>query len=177
MKKFVSAGTLLSLVFGVLILATCGSAPKEPGRYYADDDDYSIRFPEGWAIEVDEEGDVSAISPLEDEYDVSFELVNVIVDDMLFKVDLDEYFNAINRSARTDLPYFDLELAEDTTICNVPAKKAVFTYVDEGDVVRTLGYCVIKGSKAYMITCMAEEYSFPTYAAEFETSVQSFRFE
>ena len=178
MKKSACCFVLLILFSAAIFLNNCGSGPKEPGRYYADDDDYSIKFPEGWAIEIDEDGTaVSAVSPLEDDYDVTFELVNVVVDDMLFKVDLEEYFNAINRSARTDLPYFELELAEDTTICGVPAKKAVFTYVDEGDVVRTLGYCVVKGSKAYMITCMAEEYSFPTYAAEFETSVQSFRFE
>ncbi len=169
---------MLTLLLAALILSSCGSAPKEPGRYYADDDDYSIKFPDGWAIEIEEDGAViSAISPLEDDYDMSLECVTVAVEDMLFKVDLEEYFNAINRSARTDLPYFELELADDVTISNVPAKKAVFTYVDEGEVVKTLGYCVINGSKAYLITCMADEYSFQEYAAEFETSAQSFRFE
>lgn len=177
-KKFAFAGIMLGLLVAALILSGCGSGPREPGRYYADDEDYSIKFPEGWTIEIGEDGAaVSAISPLEDEYDVTFELVNVVVDDMIFEVDLEEYFNAVNRSARTDLPYFELELAEDATICGVPAKKAIFTFVDEGEVVKTMGYMVIKGSKAYMITCMAEEYSFPSYAAEFETSVQSFRFE
>lgn len=178
MKKVARSCVLLTLLLAALTMYGCGSGPREPGRYYADNDDYSIKFPDGWSIEIDEDGAVvSAVSPWEGDEDMSFECVNVVVENMPFKVDLEEYFNAINKSARADLPYFELESTGDASICNIPAKKAVFTYVDEGDVVKTLGYCVIKGNKAYLITCMADEYSFPSYAGEFETSAQSFRFE
>ena len=42
---------LISLIFG-LIIGGCGSEPKDPTRFYANEFDYSIKFPEGWEIEI-----------------------------------------------------------------------------------------------------------------------------
>jgi hypothetical protein len=168
----------LTLLVIVLTCCTCGSGSSEPGRYYADDLDFSIRFPAGWEVCLGEDGYlISAVSPLDGEDDMLFESISVGVEDMLVKVDLDEYFNAVNRASRSELAWFEIEETTDVQLANCPAKRAVFTYVDQGETVRTLGYCLVKGSKAYLITCISDEYSYPSYAAEFATTAESFRFE
>ena len=171
-------GLALLIILAGIFAAGCGSAPKEPGRYYCDTWEYSIKFPAGWELEETYDGAVvSAYSPLEDDYDMLFESVTVSVDDMIFGVDLDEYYSAVQRSARTDFLYFNEERCEDITLHTTRAKKTVFTYQEEGEMVKTLGYCFVKGSKAFLITCVSEEYTYPEYVAAFEQAAESFRFE
>ena len=162
----------------VMVIGGCGSEPKDPTRFYADDFDYSIKFPEGWEIEIEEDGAVvSGVSPLDSEDDMLYETVSVSVEEMMFSINLDEYFNAIQKSARSDFAWFDVELVEDVTIGGNKAKRTIFTWEDQGETVVTLGYCLVKGNKAYLITCISTDYDYDYYAADFEGAAESFRFE
>lgn len=169
---------VLVVILAVVMLSMggCGGGSKEPGRYYADELDFSIKFPEGWEIQVEDYGyTVSAYSPLDSEDDILYETISVSVEDLMVNVDLDEYFDAVNRTSQSQLAYFDLESTETVMLGNVRAKKAVFSYYDQGEMVRSVGYCIIKGRKAYLITCISDDYSYDSYAQEFASAAESFR--
>jgi hypothetical protein len=166
------------IALAALLVVGCGSGPKEPGRYYSDSWDYSIKFPAGWELEEINSGAVvSAYCPLEDDYDILFESVTVSVEDLPFSVDLDEYYTAAKRLASSEFLYFTEEQVEDIVLHGTRAKKIVFTYQDEGETLKSLGYCIVKGDRAYFITCVTEEYVYPEYAADFEQAAESIRFE
>lgn len=170
--------TFTLLIVGILIQGGCGGGAREPGRYYADKHDFSIKFPDGWMVQADEQyGMIAALSPLEGEDDMFIEGVSVSVEQCLVSVDLEEYFNALNRTSESELAWFELESSEDVIIANTPAKRAVFSFVESGETVRSTGYCIVKGKKAYLIMCMSDENSYPAYAAEFDAISESFRFE
>lgn len=178
MRSLKHNSAILALLLVAFILTGCGGGPKEPGRYYADDFDFSIKFPEGWEVVMEDDGvTLSAVSPLDSEDDMLYETVSVSVENMFVAVDLDEYFEAVNRVSQAELRWFELEDVQDIRLGNSPAKKAVFSYVEQGETIRSLGYCLVKGRTAYLITCVSDEYSYPAYAAEFAASAESFRFE
>ena len=128
--------------------------------------------------EIEEDGAVvSGVSPLDSEDDMLYETVSVSVEELMFAVNLDEYFKAVQRTVQSDFVWFDEELVEDVMIGDTRAKRTIFTFEDQGETVVTLGYCFVKGNKAYLITCISDDYSYDSYAADFESSAQSFRFE
>ncbi|UCG61366.1 MAG: hypothetical protein JSV52_13755 [Candidatus Zixiibacteriota bacterium] len=169
---------VLVVILAVVILSMggCGGGSKEPGRYYADELDFSIKFPEGWEIQVENYGyTVSAYSPLDSDDDMLYETISVSVENLMVSVDLDEYFDAVNRTSQSQLAYFELESAETVTIGDIRAKRAVFSYVNQGETVRSVGYCIVKGRRAYLITCISDDYSYDNYAQEFASAAESFR--
>lgn len=167
----------LLLIAGALINGGCGGS-QEPGRYYADQYDFSIKFPEGWLIQVDEEYNmIAAVSQFEDENDMFLEGISVVVEECMVSVDLDEYFNTINRTSQSELQDFEVESTEDVFIANTRAKRAVFSFIESGETIRSTGYCLVNGSKAYLIMCMSSAESYPSFAAEFDAISESFRFE
>ncbi len=176
MTRMHSAVMLAILAVVIISMGGCSGGAKEPGRFYADDLDFSIKFPEGWEVYIDAYGySVSAFSPADSENDLLYETITVSVEDLMVNVDLDEYFDAVNRTSQSELAYFELESSEDVTIGNIRAKKAVFSYVEQGETVRSTGYCIVKGNKAYLITCISDEYSYDSYAPQFAATAESFR--
>ena len=177
MRSLKYSTAILALLVAA-ILTGCGGGPKEPGRFYANDFDFSIKFPEGWEVIREDDGiTISAVSPLDNEDDMLYETISVSVENMFVAVDLNEYFEAINRVSQAELYLFELEQVDDIMLGNTSAKKAVFSYVEQGETIRSMGYCVVKGRTAYLITCISDEYSYPAYAGEFAAAAESFRFE
>ena len=86
--------TVLAFLAVVLAAAPTGCRSKEPGRFYDDENDFSIKLPEDWeTIENFMGMRVVARSPLSDANDKFQESVGVVVEKLPKKVTLDEYMN------------------------------------------------------------------------------------
>ena len=176
MRHASSAFLALIILAGLLMTGCSSTTTREAGRYYCDDFDYSIRFPDGWHIQVEGDGHlISALSPLENDNDMFFEAVSVSVDDLNYSMSTDEWFNEIVASIHNDFVSFrELDRGE-RLLGNTKAKWMIFTYsMAQGDV-KAMVYCLVKGDRGYVITCDAQPHKFVTYQMQFDQAALSFK--
>jgi len=160
-------------------LTGCGTeSSPEPGRYYDQGKGFSIRFPVGWSIQEENEGaTIAALCPEEDADDMFFECVSVTVEDLPYRMSLNEFFDGNRKSINT---YFSDVVVKETgtaTIDNAPAKWISYTYEMQEGSVQALEYCLLEARRGYYITCDSEPHKFAAYRDTLEESAQSFRFE
>ena len=174
----VSLALLAFIILAGLLMAGCSSTTtREAGRFYSDDFDYSIRFPDGWHIEVEGEGHLaSALSPLENNNDMFFEAVSVSVDDLNYRMSTDEWFNEVIGSIHNDFVSFREVDRGEHLIGNTTAKWIVFTYSMAQGEVKAITYCMVRGNRGYAITCDAQPHKFLTYRMQFDEAAFSFKF-
>jgi hypothetical protein len=169
---------LVFLIVGYLILFNGCTSPKDPGRYYNKDLGFSIRFPEGWEIEIYDQGNtITAICPVESGDDMFDETVSVTEIDFSEKVSLEDFHEQNIDIMGKTVDDFTIQDGGMVTFNNIRAKWIIFTYSNPHENVKVLGYSVLKGNRGYCITCDAEPSRFDDYYEILRSSAESFKFE
>jgi hypothetical protein len=152
----------------------------EPGRYYDKDSGFSIKFPDEWSVREgyqEDEALVESVSPWEDDLDEFADHVSVDVEKLVPEVSLEAYFDETMEYQMDELPGFELRERGDTDLDNTDAMYVVFDFESEGGMVTVLGYATVKGSRGYLISCVAQTSKFHMYEDKFEEVAHSFKFE
>lgn len=165
--------TFVLLGFGV---NGCTPSP-EPGRYYHKELGFSIKFPDGWDILLEDDGTtIIASCPIKKD-DRFYVDVSVGMNILPFGADLDYFFHEAKRWMNVDSATIEEEESGELTIDGKEAKWVLVNYHVPGGYGRTLGYCLKKRRRGYVISCAAEYSEFSEYRSLFEEVAQSFRFE
>jgi hypothetical protein len=169
---------VLGLAFLSASLAGCSSGSPEPGRYYKKQEGFSIRFPAEWEQKENVMGTVViALSPAEGADDPFRENVNVVVEALPAKMDLEKYLELSMANLKNLLSAGREPEVSDTTLGGEKAKRVVYqTTMGQIGVKGTL-YVAVKGGRGYALTCSATPDSFDAYKARFEEIAGTFRFE
>lgn len=170
---------LTIIVISLFLVTGCGakSAP-EPGRYYDKARGFSIKFPTGWDLQQENGGaTIVALSPEENENDMFFESVSVTVEDLPYKVSLEEFAKENDKVRSTEFGGAQEEQRGDLALANAKAKWVLFTYEMQEGTVKTLDCCTVKGRRAYLIMCDSEPDKYDSYREILEGAATSFRIE
>ena len=173
-KNILFAIILFILTILIGISACESGSSKKHGEYYSKEEGFYISFPTGWKVEK-EGNTITAFSPYTDEDDVFCEAISISTDNS-YDYAINDYFEHNVAVMRREVYDFHEEERGETMINNVRAKWIVFTYSMPEGVVKVLGYSVIIGDRAYLITCDAEPQTFSDYRNVFEKAVKSMRF-
>lgn len=171
---------LWAVLFLPLLVLGCSSEKKpEPGRYYNEENRFSIKFPSAWEKQESSPAGIAvlALSPLETPGDPFRENVNVGVESLSRGATVESYFDTGLKTLRE----FAKEYREIATgkgkVGKENARWVVFVHKMEGLDLEVLSYFLIKRGRGYIITFTALQSTFPQRQAEFETVAQTFRFE
>jgi len=179
LRRPLAAFAVAVLTVSLLVVVGCGSKePPEPGRYYDEDRGISIRFPGGWEVIEEEDGDaVSAVAPFESEQDMLQESISVSVEDLDDEMTVDEFSKRVNVITAAECVDYHMELSGSATIADLPANWIIFSYKESEGTIMTLGYSLVKGKRGYLITCNAEPHTYAAYSSIFATAAESLRIE
>lgn len=167
-----------------LIEAQAPVAPPPPeveGQTYTNSEyGFSCDFPKDWDVEEGIGGlTVMFAGPVEGEYDYLVN-INVIVDELLIRMELDEYIGLSDLQIRRQFPSYTVVQQYETTVGGVTAIVQVITIdaIDSGgypikDAVAT----IIKGKTIYQITLDVTEDLYEKYRDEFALVISTFKFE
>jgi len=137
---------------------------------------FSIVFPAKWEKENAATA-VTAMSPMETPTDAFRENVNVVVQDMGRTFPVEQYFKANLDALPKALTAFKLHEKGDATIGGAKAKWAVLSHTS-GKVALKAFFCVvIKGNRAYTISCTSTPGAFAKYKDTFDGIAKSMKFE
>ena len=171
------------IILGLLVFAViAGNAllkktPPEPGRYYNEEHDFSIKFPEGWEITTEYGGkSILATCPDHDESNNFSKVVQVVIQDLPYKPKLDFFFDVLLSEYRRDINTRVKEKG-DVVIDGTKAKWVAIYMFKESYKAQTLMNCMVKGKKGYLVQCVAEPHNFSEHKSIFDMAVQSFRYE
>ena len=167
---------IFTIIIAILLgICACESgSSKETGKYHNKEEGFYISFPDGWKVER-EGNTVTAFSPYTSDTDMFCEAISISTDNS-YDYGIDEYFEYSIAVMRREVNNFKEEERGETTIDNIKAKWIVFTYTMPEGAVKVLGYSLIRGDKAYIITCDAEPHKFSAYRKIFEDTVKSLKF-
>ncbi len=170
---------LTIIVISLFLVTGCGAKPaSEPGRYYDKAMGFSIKFPPGWDLQHENGGaTIVALSPEENENDMFFESVSVTVEDLPYKVSLEEFAKENDKVRSTEFRRAQEEQRGDLALANAKAKWVLFTYEMQEGTVKTLDCCTVKGRRAYLIMCDSEPDKYDSYREILEGTATSFRIE
>jgi len=163
-------------LLGVILVSCSSCSKKEPGRYYNNRENFSMRFPVNWEVREGVMGTaVAALSPQEGSSDAFRENVNVLFETLPTRMSLEEYWNAsLQVFSKTN---FKIINQGDTKIGGENAKFSTYTCNMIGTDQKNKCYVLVRGDKGCVITCSAPASDFSRYETKFEEIVQSFRFE
>jgi len=88
---------ILLVLFTFVVSGCSTQPPPEPGRYYNKDKGFSIKFPDGWEIEHEEDGTITAFDPRMSNDDIFYAQIRVGVEELQYKATLDEFMSASNK--------------------------------------------------------------------------------
>ena len=176
-KRFIALA-VLGLAFLAASRAGCSGNSPEPGRNYKKQDGFSIRFPAEWEQKENVMGSVvMALSPAEGEADAFRENVNVMVEALPSKMDLEKYLELSMANLKKLLSAGQEPEVSDTTLGGEKAKRVVCQMTMGQINVKSTVYVAVKGTRGYSLTCSATPDSFDAYKARFEEIAGTFRFE
>jgi hypothetical protein len=169
----------LLLALPIILLAACGT-PKEEGRYYHPEKDFSIELPSDWETQEGFMGtDLVGISKLTGTNDTFAENITLIAVDLLAIMDLtiDQYFDMNMSATGAVLQNYELIESGLTTIAEVEAKWGQYTYEMSGVKVKALAFLFMHEEMGYMINFASTAEEFIDYLALFEEIAHTFRIE
>ena len=173
-KKFFVFAACVVLIG--LASSGCGRE-KEPGRYYNRAEDFSLKLPEEWETREGMMGTaVIALGSPAGPPDKFRENVNVVVERLPRSMSAKEY-DAAAQGTLTMMAGF---ASADRGTGNIDGREAVWgVYSHKMMKVRmkVLMYVVVRGRKAYVITCTTLPDAFDEHEPVFQKIVRSFRFE
>jgi len=146
----------------------------DPGRYYHEDNRFSIVPPEGWEASIDEDNDVLFTAAPEGPDDEVLEKVMAMAEPIPRSADLAWYVNQNHRSLLNEAPTAKRVDERRGEINGLPAQRVVYDFVSDGIQFRSLCYYLIKGRRGYVLAglCAAEEYD--RHLATFEQAIHTF---
>lgn len=167
---------LIGLIFFTLSLSAC--SPREPGRHYITKKGFSIKTPENWETKEELMGMAFVtLSPQEGPADDFRENVNIIVEDLPRTLSLEEYYELSLANVRQLLTEFEEYESGQSSINGCDTKWLVYSHRMGIFNIKVLVYSLIKGRRAYVITCSAAHDQFSIYRPQFEGIAGTFRFE
>jgi hypothetical protein len=150
----------------------------EEGRYYNSTHKFSIVFPEGWPVEVEDFGTTfRATNPNYKDNQLILEAITVSVEDLPYKMKLDFFYDQLFKAARSMYRDFNEIEKSKIELSGEDTYRAVYTYTDSGDRIKSMGYTLVNDDKAYFIVCVVEDDNYSKFKEIFEKSALSFRFE
>ncbi len=171
-----TAGVTVLAVAVVLPLAAGGCGSKEPGRFYGKG--FSIKYPPAWQTQESFAGTeiigyVPAESPMQDWR----ENVNVVIENLPTEMTSEAYDNAAHEMMEKYLTDLNVVGSAAATLDGRDAVRYEHSHRMGTRQLRVLGYSVVKGRRAYVITCTATPETYDATLPTFEDIVKTFRFE
>ncbi len=135
----------------------------------------SIRYPENWRINEEEDG-VMFISPKENDTDDFQENIGIAVQNLANnQANLDQIAVASLEQLKKVINDFSLVSSTETTLENIPAKQFVYTGKFGDFDVKWLQVIALEGDNFYIITYTAKASSYNNYLNLVEEMVNSFK--
>ncbi len=159
-----SRKSVMVLAAVVAVVAVIGAS-----AYFLLRKDYTLTCPDSWEKKTDYMGtDVIYLSPLEDSNDEFRENVNVIVEKLPSNMGLNQYVDiSLKNAGKMLTDYRNLENSA-VQLNGLDAQRIVSIY-RMGDMrICALSYVIVKGRKAYTITCTALDSTYEKYKQQFE---------
>lgn len=120
---------------------------------------YSIQVPFGWEQRVLNET-ILWLSPQESPADQFRENVNVTTEDLPSPMTVGQYAAAATQSMAQMLQGFSVMEQGQTVIAGQPGYWMVYNHFMNGQALRVLVYFVVRGTRAYVLTCTASPAEF-----------------
>ena len=166
---------LISFIF--LILFTAGCSIWDSGRYYSEEYDFSIKFPEKWALQEGFRNSiVRAENPHYSEDKVFQETINIVADRLPSGMDIDEYHASARSVLQDSFPGLAFGENGTSVIDNRKAYWFTYTYNLVPVEIKSVVYSIMKDGKVFLITCISEEERFDRMKPVFDECAESFKF-
>ncbi|MBN2070565.1 MAG: hypothetical protein JW814_03820 [Candidatus Krumholzibacteriota bacterium] len=176
-RCFLAAAIVSISLFNLLC---SGKKPQDPGRYYSPDKEFSIVFPDGWQVKVEDSFGGSfteAVSPWESDEDIFSEYIGIDIEEMPQKTGLSDLFDSMVEEQAGEFDYFAEIERGDIRINGEEAKFLIFDIAMAEGKNRVISYTMVRGRKSCLISCVAEDLKYDEYKNMFERSAATFRFE
>jgi len=169
----------LLLALSITLLAGCGT-PKEEGRYYHPEKDFSIELPSDWETQEGFMGtDLVGLSKLTGANDIFAENITLVAVDLPAAMDLtlDQYFDMNMSATGAVLQNYQLVESDFTTIGEIETKWGQYTYEMSGVKVKALAFLFMHEEMGYMVNFASTAEEFIDHLALFEEIAHTFRVE
>jgi hypothetical protein len=179
MKRIAVLGFLV--IFTACILTEISSCTKtdEPGWFVSKRAGFAIKYPEDWTVTVVPETWVPVVegeSPLEDDRDEFNEYIAVDVIELPSKMSLDEYYRKYHEKLVAESMSFEQHEDGEVKINGEQAKYLLYDKEMPEAYWRVLAYVLVRGKRAYVISCAAENRQFSRHQDQFLEVAHTFRF-
>lgn len=154
------------------------SNKKDAERYYNDELKISVISPKGWEVKENYQNiPVFFMSPIEGENDLFQENINM-VSEVAPGYSLQEYYEANITGINQYLTDFKIiKEPVNVTINDHKFKKMVYQHSSQGYTFKVLIFFAINNGKGYVINCTASTDSFDKYYYDFNSFMETFKFE
>ena len=157
--------------------AVATGAPPEPGRYYAQADGFSIRFPADWGQKENVMGTRVVAMSLQEPGDTFRENVNVVVEDLPSPMDVETYAALSLKNLSRLLSAGEQPDVADAELGGVAAKRVIYETVMGQLRVKGMVILAVRGRRGYAVTCSATPETFDAFRPTFDEIAGTFRFE
>lgn len=181
-------GSLLLLAFATLLLAGCGKEITTPsgdttptlitsnGLYENKDAWFSVNVPEWWQTEENVYNSIVRFSAPQAEWDALRENVGIMMEQLPYKVTLDEYYEAAKESFQSLITWYVEISKEIITINNLQGIKLIYTWKPAwyDGILQQEYVFLINWTTTYIINYLATPETFSLYSKDVDTLVASF---
>jgi serine/threonine-protein kinase len=159
-----------------LCLGGCSSKPTKPGQYTNTKDGFSITAPASWEKAEGKMGmTVVFVEPLAGASDTFRENVNVVVEKLPAGMGLDGYVKACNEALAKMMTNFKEVSSARVKLGENDAQRNVYQHKMGVYDLKVLGYFVVHGGRAYILTCTATVDEYDNHEPAFEDICKTFQ--
>jgi hypothetical protein len=167
-------------IIRIFILLLLGMAPMtglaQKNMYKNPVKDFSIDFPEGWVYKDNVQGvDVIGLSPRKEFKDGYQDNICVTIEELSHKVSLNDYTAMSILNLNKSLKEFKQLKTGKININGNETDWIIYTFHGGNMNIKVMLFLMVTETKAFVISCSAEEKDFDQYQKEFEQSSKSFR--
>lgn len=146
-------------------------------RYLSSDQRFSILFPDHWELIYQNNYSLAALSPIEGAHDIFRENVLVGSFRLTSSKTLWDYFMGNLLFLKKKVPGLQLISSELIKVNGEDAVQLIYISKNQDSYYRTMQIFMVKDSRGYIITFMAEEEAFKKYSPVFNQVYESFKFQ
>jgi hypothetical protein len=171
-----SPAATLAVLLLILAASGCREKAKVPGEYVSRAKGFAVVFPPNWAVQEDKMGlDVIALAPLDGPADTFQENVTVSSAPMPTPLAAEQILEGNLGPMMKVISEFKPEDRGTVEINGVKAAWLSYSQLQGQFRLKVRLYAVPGRDRAYLIHCVAEELSAPSYADRFATIARGFR--
>lgn len=171
-----------ALVFlAIAAIGACGKhagGPVSFGGKKVDNAHFSIEIPNDWQEQPGMEGMVHfvALAPVDSPEDRFRENVNVIIESVGPAVTPELYLQKSKElmASASGLPGYQEVASGDWKDSGFDGRYLEYHQAAQSHKLHGIGYVIVKGEKAYLLTCMAEDSTYDKYLPRFKQVAASF---